>query len=1087
MKSKTKKGFTIIELLAAIVIVGIIVSLAIIVIDKYILQGHDTVDEQLSKQLSLSAEAYIDDNRVKLANQGDGSVIWYTTLKAGNYVTNSLTDSKGNSCAKSYVTVKKDGSKYSYTSCIICDNDGYNNTNGQKECIESFDNNIKCEWEDIGKVVLGTKSKNTVTLKLTCSGKDLKIVRGSNFDTSDSFNVTGGNITIGAADIVKKSKTFITTEVKYKTKSDAHGKGAVIFKEGEVYAKDRKNNNIYNVDTIYDKITIDGKGPSCTLSGPYKDMNLKTAVKAVASGSSVYYGLTCKDDNNINGSIEKTGFNSSSSISSIDIVSRPKNNNTEKSAVIKVTVVKGNDSKLTLKYKKDELKDDLDNGNESVSSKIDGKETTLVIDDQAPTCSFNGPAADFDFVNRKKLLDITNDTSNEFVYYELKCTDENGINKASFKYTDIQNNGFSRIEQSGKLLEVKNSLGDSIGYRYVIKAYETNVANQEAYLSYDASNMKDSVGNSGSGKINSDKVKMVDGNKIPTCNINVTYQNGYALLTGTMNDDVGLAGYAWSESYGDPSNYTSISGTSYTASEKAYSNNVYYLHVKNTNGLEGYCVSDYILMPTPETPILTASDGKESGEWHNSNYTLTASSSESNVTYYYGNSEDDVTSTSRPSVSSETEGDWYYAKACWSNNDNLCSGVAKYKALLDKTPPKCDIKMNKYKGYSSNPTWSEKYENNHWTQYNVRVEIEGNCSDSGGSGLDGTPYMTKNGSGKYVKYATITDDEGDGIHTIKAYAYDKAGNSYTKERTIKRDTVAPTLSLSLKPLVAGQKIKVGDTVKVTCKDSTSGISGITADEFAAKSDEREETLKNASGGTGDKTMTRTVTFKTKGARYLRAGCVDGALNGVWTGDEYNLDAYYSVSKRTYTKTVSTLEYFWSEITKGSGTCNPGVNCCSTSSGRVCSSTTHNDHYYTGCSEKTEKQYEYAWENYENGNSGEKVSEGSGEWCKNNGYLADFAGCSASGNDCTASYVGDTCRRSSKKNGYVYCSLYRCTKSYVGTVGTGDYKYSDKYECLKRSKPDKTYEGEDSCKDGETSKSNGENGTLVITTTCKEED
>ena len=46
MNNSKKKGFTIIELLAAIVIVGILASVATLVINRYILQGHDTVDNQ---------------------------------------------------------------------------------------------------------------------------------------------------------------------------------------------------------------------------------------------------------------------------------------------------------------------------------------------------------------------------------------------------------------------------------------------------------------------------------------------------------------------------------------------------------------------------------------------------------------------------------------------------------------------------------------------------------------------------------------------------------------------------------------------------------------------------------------------------------------------------------------------------------------------------------------------------------------------------------------------------------------------------------------------------------------------------------
>ena len=140
MKKKST-GFTILELLAAVVIVGIILGLAVLAINKYIVQGHNTVDSQLEKSLVLAAKGYIGDNKKKLKLIGeDGLVIWYTTLKSNNYIVNDLVDSNGNSCGKSYVFIAKNGSKYKYTGCVVCDNNGYNNTSGRSECTETFNN-----------------------------------------------------------------------------------------------------------------------------------------------------------------------------------------------------------------------------------------------------------------------------------------------------------------------------------------------------------------------------------------------------------------------------------------------------------------------------------------------------------------------------------------------------------------------------------------------------------------------------------------------------------------------------------------------------------------------------------------------------------------------------------------------------------------------------------------------------------------------------------------------------------------------------------------------------------------------------------
>ena len=116
MNNSKKKGFTIIELLAAIVIVGILASVAVLVINRYILQGHDTVNKQLEKQLVLSAKSYYSDNESNFKNVDEnGVIIWYTTLKANDYITNDLKDSDGNSCSKSYVVFKDNKSFNSST------------------------------------------------------------------------------------------------------------------------------------------------------------------------------------------------------------------------------------------------------------------------------------------------------------------------------------------------------------------------------------------------------------------------------------------------------------------------------------------------------------------------------------------------------------------------------------------------------------------------------------------------------------------------------------------------------------------------------------------------------------------------------------------------------------------------------------------------------------------------------------------------------------------------------------------------------------------------------------------------------------
>ena len=128
-----KSGFTLIELIAVIVLISSIVLVTTIAIGKYTSYGFTTLDDQLEKQLFLSAKGYVSDNKKRLITN-DKVIIKYEELKGNNYITNDLVDSDGNSCHNSYVVITKNNKKYKYTGCILCDN-GYTNISYNNECV----------------------------------------------------------------------------------------------------------------------------------------------------------------------------------------------------------------------------------------------------------------------------------------------------------------------------------------------------------------------------------------------------------------------------------------------------------------------------------------------------------------------------------------------------------------------------------------------------------------------------------------------------------------------------------------------------------------------------------------------------------------------------------------------------------------------------------------------------------------------------------------------------------------------------------------------------------------------------------------
>ena len=264
---KKIKGFTIIELLVCVVILGIIISLAVMAIDKYIIQGHVSIDKQLDRQLELSAKNYLTDNKNTLAVD-DSLIVWYTTLKSNDYMTNDLIDSKGNSCSKSYVVVKKELNKsdYTYTTCITCDNDGYSNISSKKECTSNFTSILNCSFtRKDDKKILGVNSNNTEELNLVCRGNNSV---GFNNNATSLKNVFTINKAAPASinnDTIEKNNKKSSINATISVKTNNSNPLTIVFNGDGSNSKlgfiDKSTNTWTNHPAIPITIPVDGIGP----------------------------------------------------------------------------------------------------------------------------------------------------------------------------------------------------------------------------------------------------------------------------------------------------------------------------------------------------------------------------------------------------------------------------------------------------------------------------------------------------------------------------------------------------------------------------------------------------------------------------------------------------------------------------------------------------------------------------------------------------------------------------------------------------------------------------------------------------------
>ena len=121
----SSKGFTLVELLAVILIIGILLTISVTAVMHFIDKARN---EQLASQekiVKMAAESYLQDNRSQLPKSvGETTSVSLGTLRTSKYLTEDIKNSDGESCmGESYVTVlKKTQKKYVYTVFLHCGN-----------------------------------------------------------------------------------------------------------------------------------------------------------------------------------------------------------------------------------------------------------------------------------------------------------------------------------------------------------------------------------------------------------------------------------------------------------------------------------------------------------------------------------------------------------------------------------------------------------------------------------------------------------------------------------------------------------------------------------------------------------------------------------------------------------------------------------------------------------------------------------------------------------------------------------------------------------------------------------------------------
>ena len=355
---KNRKGFTLVEVLAVIVIIGILSAVVIPLTIKYINQGKDNYYKSLEKEVTLIARNYYTTNKNEFPmGQYDksGNPLYITQvtidrLKSAGLITNDVVDTDGNACT-GYVRVENKNGEYEYTPCLIC-NDKYKSDN--EYCFYNGEDskyflacNISLENENdysygvwtnsnvkvkITSSYKGTTLTPTIYLYKTSDGVSIKPYNNvgsytitnskdkltvTAYDQSKSATCTSSGAILVDKDKPTCSMTYEITDTGAKIilvgKDKTSGVDYMIFngkKATIMGTTDKISTHIVKEDGTYNATVYDKAGNSNTCSVNIKGLDktpptITFAVNKKVNGSNGAYGkgtqilVTCDDDKKI--------------------------------------------------------------------------------------------------------------------------------------------------------------------------------------------------------------------------------------------------------------------------------------------------------------------------------------------------------------------------------------------------------------------------------------------------------------------------------------------------------------------------------------------------------------------------------------------------------------------------------------------------------------------------------------------------------------------------------------------------------------------------------------------------------------------
>jgi len=266
---RNNKGFTMSEILGAIVIMGVLLMLAVPTISRLMRNFRDNYYKKLEDSISEIGKDYYLDNKIYIPNGVlKSSYTKLSSLIDKSYLEN-VNDYKGKTCSleDSYVIVIYRGvDNYVYQTCLKCLGDDYQSEAEGTYCDPAWKTNDNIEYtfgdnEDI--YVYYKTSKEEIRNKLL---SDVNIVKYNNkgvvldkvsMKESKTNDVLPENIDEFDTSIIDSENNMKVTTLKYKIEEKTKELKAVVYKHKEPKVTMTKgDNSAYVSDTWANKVII---------------------------------------------------------------------------------------------------------------------------------------------------------------------------------------------------------------------------------------------------------------------------------------------------------------------------------------------------------------------------------------------------------------------------------------------------------------------------------------------------------------------------------------------------------------------------------------------------------------------------------------------------------------------------------------------------------------------------------------------------------------------------------------------------------------------------------------------------------------